>query len=86
MKISHFYVGIFIASWETGSHDFLYFPAHPVLHLFAASSSRIKQQTRHDPADKKLSGILNAIDNVNNDKYNRLYSVVKILAENIDKL
>lgn len=37
-------------------------------------------------ADKKLSGILNAINNVNNDKYKRLYSVVKILAENIDKL
>lgn len=37
-------------------------------------------------ADKKLSSILNAIDSVNNDKYKRLYSVVKILAENIDKL
>lgn len=37
-------------------------------------------------ADRKLSGILNAIDNVTNDKYNRLYSVIKILAENIDKL
>lgn len=36
--------------------------------------------------DRKLSSILNAIDNVNNDKYNRLYSVIKILAENIDKL
>ena len=36
--------------------------------------------------DKKLSNILNAIDTVNNDKYNKLYSVVKILAENIDKL
>ena len=37
-------------------------------------------------ANKKLSDILNAIDNVSNDKYNRLYSVIKILAENIDKL
>lgn len=37
-------------------------------------------------ADKKMSGILNAIENVNNDKYKRLYSVIKILAENIDKL
>lgn len=37
-------------------------------------------------ADRKLSSILNAIDNVTNDKYNRLYSVIKILAENIDKL
>lgn len=37
-------------------------------------------------ANRKLSGILNAIDNVTNDKYNRLYSVIKILAENIDKL
>lgn len=37
-------------------------------------------------ADRKLSSILNAIDNVNDDKYNRLYSVIKILAENIDKL
>ncbi len=36
--------------------------------------------------DKKLSNILTAIDTVNNDKYNKLYSVVKILAENIDKL
>lgn len=37
-------------------------------------------------ADKKLSGIFNAIDNVKNDKYERLYTVMKILAENIDKL
>ncbi len=37
-------------------------------------------------ADRKLSSILNAIDNVTNDKHNRLYSVIKILAENIDKL
>lgn len=36
--------------------------------------------------DRNLSGILNAIDNANEDKYNRLYSVIKILAENIDKL
>lgn len=37
-------------------------------------------------ADRKLSSILNAINNVTNDKYDRLYSVIKILAENIDKL
>lgn len=37
-------------------------------------------------ADRKLSGIFNAMDNVNDEKYNRLYSVIKILAENIDKL
>jgi len=37
-------------------------------------------------ADRKITGILNAIDNVDDDKYNRLYSVIKILAENIDKL
>ena len=37
-------------------------------------------------ADRKLTSILNAIDNVDDDKYNRLYSVIKILAENIDKL
>lgn len=37
-------------------------------------------------AGRNLSGILNAIENVNDDKYNRLYSVIKILAENIDKL
>ena len=37
-------------------------------------------------ADRKITSILNAIDNVDDDKYNRLYSVIKILAENIDKL
>lgn len=37
-------------------------------------------------ADKKLSDILNAVNNVSDEKYNRLYSVIKILAENIDKL
>ena len=37
-------------------------------------------------SDRKLSSIFNAIDNINDDKYNRLYSIMKILAENIDKL
>ena len=37
-------------------------------------------------SDRKLSGIFNAIDNATCEKYNRLYSVIKILAENIDKL
>lgn len=36
--------------------------------------------------DKKLSGILNAVNDVNDDKFNRFYSVIKILAENIEKL
>ena len=36
--------------------------------------------------DKKLSRIINSIDNENEDKVNMLYSVIKILAENIDKL
>lgn len=36
--------------------------------------------------DKNLSSILNAIVDADDDKYNRLYSVIKILAENIEKL
>ncbi|MBQ4630921.1 MAG: helix-turn-helix transcriptional regulator [Clostridia bacterium] len=36
--------------------------------------------------DKNITKILNSIDNINEDKYNKFYSVVKILAENIDKL
>lgn len=35
---------------------------------------------------KKISNILSAVDNIDKVKYNKLYSVVKILAENIDKL
>lgn len=37
-------------------------------------------------SDKKLFGIFNAIDNAKTDKFNKLYSVIKILAENIDQL
>ena len=36
--------------------------------------------------DKNLTSVLSAINHVKDDKYNRLYSVIKILAENIDKL
>ena len=36
--------------------------------------------------EKNLSGILSAIDKTKEDKYNKLYSVMKILIENIDKL
>ena len=36
--------------------------------------------------EKNLSGIFSAIDNIKSDKYNKLYSVIKILIENIDKL
>ena len=37
-------------------------------------------------SDKKLSDILNAVDNTDKNRYDKLYSVIKILAENIDKL
>lgn len=37
-------------------------------------------------ADKKLSGIFNSLNNVDDDKLNRLYSIMKILSENMDKL
>lgn len=36
--------------------------------------------------DKKISNILNSMSNAQNEKYERLYSVIKILAENIDDL
>lgn len=36
--------------------------------------------------NKNISTILNTLNDANTDKYNKLYSVVKILAENIDKL
>ncbi len=36
--------------------------------------------------NKNISTILNTLNDTNTDKYNTLYSVVKILAENIDKL
>ena len=37
-------------------------------------------------ADKNLSGIFHAIDHAKDEQYKRLYAVIKILAENIDKL
>lgn len=37
-------------------------------------------------SENKLSGIFNAINNVDNTKFEKFYSVIKILAENIDKL
>ena len=37
-------------------------------------------------ADKNILNILNTINSTNNVKYDALYSVIKILAENIDKL
>lgn len=36
--------------------------------------------------DNKLSRIINSVDNEKEDKCNILYSVIKILVENIDKL
>lgn len=39
-----------------------------------------------NPTDKTITSVLNAINNTDKDKYNRFYSVIKILAENIDKL
>lgn len=37
-------------------------------------------------SENKLSGIFNAVNNADNTKFEKFYSVVKILAENIDKL
>ena len=37
-------------------------------------------------ADKKLSSIFNAVDSSDEEKFSKLYSVIKILAENIEKL
>ena len=36
--------------------------------------------------DKNLSDILKAVDKIKKDKYEKLYSIMKILAENADKL
>lgn len=36
--------------------------------------------------DKRLSGIINAVDSIDKKKYDSFYSIVKILAENIEKL
>ena len=36
--------------------------------------------------DKQLSGIINAVSGMDNKKFEKFYSVVKILAENFDKL
>lgn len=36
--------------------------------------------------EKHLSGVFNAINSYNNSNFDKFYSVVKILAENIDKL
>lgn len=37
-------------------------------------------------SDKNISGIINAVSNAESTKLDKFYSVVKILAENIDKL
>lgn len=37
-------------------------------------------------SDKNISGIINAVSNTNAEKSDKFYSIVKILAENIDKL
>lgn len=44
--------------------------------LFDASTSK----------EGKLFDILKAIDNLNEEKYNKLYSVIKILTENADQI
>ena len=36
--------------------------------------------------DKKISGVLNAVHNMDKKKFDKFYSVVKVLAENADKL
>ncbi len=35
---------------------------------------------------KKFSDLINSLNNVDEEKYNRLYSVFKILVENIDQM
>ncbi len=37
-------------------------------------------------SDNKLSGIFNALGNVEKNQFEKFYSITKILAENIDKL
>ncbi len=37
-------------------------------------------------SEKKLSTLLNSLSNIKADKFDKLYSVIKILAENIDEL
>lgn len=37
-------------------------------------------------ADKNISGIINAVSNTDSTKLEKFYSVIKILAENIEKL
>lgn len=37
-------------------------------------------------ADKKLTSLLNSLGNIKEEKYDKLYSIMKILSENIDEL
>lgn len=40
-----------------------------------------------DPSnDKKITDLINSLNNVSEEKYNKLYSVFKVLVENIDKI
>ncbi|MEE1043205.1 MAG: helix-turn-helix transcriptional regulator [Clostridia bacterium] len=36
--------------------------------------------------DRRMSGVLNAVYNMDKEKFDKFYSVVKVLAENVDKL
>lgn len=36
--------------------------------------------------DKQISSVLNAVNNMDKEKFDKFYSVVKIIAENADKL
>lgn len=36
--------------------------------------------------DKRFSDLINSMNNVSEEKYNRLYSIFKVLIENIDKI
>ena len=36
--------------------------------------------------EKKMSALFNSLSNIKADKFDKLYSVIKILAENIDEL
>jgi len=37
-------------------------------------------------ADKKLTSLLNSLGNIKGEKYDKLYSIMKILSENIDEM
>lgn len=36
--------------------------------------------------DKKFSNLINSLNNINEEKYNQLYSIFKVLVENIDRI